>query len=182
MENHINFKEISKTNTEKWLTWTAEQLIELGKANSNFNLADKTVEAVTPSLMKVGEGYLSESGDIQVFLYIALEEKSKQVLASVIQDSGSDDTKEIKPRFTVHNQQAKELVAAFLCMFPDALFSIDGGLPLVMFMEIPAGVNLSGSGLIPGEKLKRFVTLSNMLEATRYKCHKICIAIPKNKK
>lgn len=191
-----SFKEISKTNVEKWLSWTADQLIELGNQcnGSNYNLAERTVEAVTPSLMKMGEGYLSEDGDIQVFLYIALEEKSGQVLASVVQNSDSNaavqstDTIEakIQPRLTVQNQQAKQLVAAFLCTFPNALFSIDGGIPLVMFMEIPGGaslanINLRGSGLIPGEKVKRFVTLNNMIEATQYGCHKICIAIPKAK-
>lgn len=191
-----SFKEISKTNVEKWLSWTADQLIELGNQcnGSNYNLAERTVEAVTPSLMKMGEGYLSEDGDIQVFLYIALEEKSGQVLASVVQnsDSNANSEEKIQPRLTVQNQQAKQLVAAFLCTFPNALFSIDGGIPLVMFMEIPGSsaslrsqndvnLNLRGSGLIPGEKVKRFVTLNNMIEATQYGCHKICIAIPKAK-
>ncbi len=153
-----------QSHPERWLAEDAASLIQTAKTSSkHFATALTTVDAVTPALTKMTEGYVSESGDIAVFLYVAFDETNKRVLASIVLPNDDSD-EDFKPRLTVYDEQARELIAAFLCDFPDALFSVDGGKPLVMF--------------IPDAKLKRFVTLSNMLEAVANKWSKLCVAVP----
>ena len=182
------------SNTERWLSRSAADLVQAAKKHKNFSLAERTVDAVTPCLTKMSEGYVSEAGDIEVFLYMAIDTESKKVLASIVKQSASTtDSKEattetekpasktdLVPRATVYNEDAKDLVAAFLCDFPDALFSVEGGMPVVMFIEatVPKGTSSSAKGIVPGEKLKRYVTLNNMLEAVENKWYKMCIAVP----
>ena len=154
------------SNRERWLSKTPSELVDGRRQYQYFPLALKTVDAVTPSLSKVGEGYLSEMGDIEVFLYVVLDNQNKRVLVSIVKPSESEE-KGFTPLHTVYDEAAKDLVAAFLCDFPDALFSIEGGKPLVMFLQ--------------ELKLKRFITLNNMIEAAQNKCKKICVAVPGDK-
>jgi len=174
------------SHTERWATLSADQLTNDAKKHQHYKLALTTVDAVTPSLMKTEEGYLSETGDVQVFLYVALDDASKHVLTSIIvphcetaskkegtpeRDSERKGTnqdnknQQYNPRLTVYNEAARSLIAAFLCDFPNALFSVDGGLPLVLFLQ--------------EQKLKRYVTLENMIEASKLGIKKIVIAVPK---
>jgi hypothetical protein len=181
------------SNTERWLSLSAADLIKAGKKHKNFNLAERTVDAVTPCLTKLSEGYVSEAGDIEVFLYMAIDTESKKVLASIVKQSAPKDTQpstedekteqsktDLVPRVTVYDEEAKDLVASFVCDFPDALFSVEGGMPVVMFIDVgvPKGTAASAKGVVPGEKLKRYVTLNNMLEAVENKWYKMCIAVP----
>jgi hypothetical protein len=151
-----------QSNTERWLTLKPEDLITSAKDNKHFRLALTTVDAVTPSLMKMAEGYLSESGDIEVFLYVALDESSKRVLASIVLPT--EDEKGFQPRSTCYDEQARDLIASFLCDFPNSLFSVEGGLPLVLFMQ--------------EQRLKRFVTLNNMIEAGQLGTKRVVVAVP----
>ena len=153
------------SNAERWAKNRAPDLIKTAKtSNKNWVLAERTVEAVTPSLMKVLEGYVSEAGDIEIFLYVALDPSTNRVLASIVEAKQNADG--FQPCLTAYDQEAKELIAAFLCDFPDALFSVEGGLPLILF--------------VVEAKTKRYVTLNNMLEAAQNKHLKMCIAIPKS--
>lgn len=155
-----------KTNAERWLKEPASTLCKEAKEKKQYwSLAERTVEAVTPVLQKMKEGFLSEVEDIQVFVHVLYEDTSGEVLASIVMQ---DDNGERHPREVLHNQEAKELVAAFLCDFPDALFSIDGGLPLVLFIK--------------QAHLKRYVTLNNMIEAAQNKWTQFAIAVPGGKK
>jgi len=159
-------------HADRWLQNSAEDLISKNKGkHQNWLSALTTVDAATPSLSKVGEGYLSEDGDIRVFLFLMLDEKSKDVLCSIVtpgstQDPSdpSDPSQEFQVRLQVSGDTARDLAASFMCDFPNALFSVDAGLPLVMFFE---------------NKEKRFVTLHNVIEAMENKQSKLVIAIPK---
>jgi hypothetical protein len=165
------------SNVERWLNHTAEELIAAAKTakdKNHFNLAERTVEAVTPTLMKMHEGYLSDVGDIQVMLYVMLDTDSHKVAASVVRQTADGD---LEPRFSVCDEQAHDLIAAYLCDFPDALFSVEGGIPLVLIIDVPA--NSRVPGFLPGERLKRHVTLNNMIDAVQNKwTSKLIIAVP----
>lgn len=161
-----------QSNAERWLSLAPPKLIEAVKPLKHFKLATTTVEAVSPSLSKMGEGYLSETGDIEVFLFVSLDDQSKRVLASIVRPSvaaeaKASDDKGFAPIHTTYDEEAKELIAAFLCDFPNALFSVEGGLPLVMFL--------------PEVKLKRYITLNNMIDAAAQNCRKMCVAVPGGK-
>jgi hypothetical protein len=163
------------SHTERWMTLPSKDLIQEAKTrNPNYALSLRTVDAVTPCLQKVGEGYLSETGDIQVFLYVALDVKEKKVLASIT----VNDTTAFKVLSTVYDEEAKELLAAFCCDFPDALFSVEDGLPVMMFIHVTS----AAPGILPGEKLKRYVTLNNLLECSHNKWNQLTIAVPAAKK
>ena len=99
------------STSDRWLSLTPEKLIDAAQKNQNFNLAERTVEAVSPSLMKVSEGYLSELDHIEVFLYLAYDADSKQTLASIVTLSESDDGK-FKPLHSCKNEQADKLATS----------------------------------------------------------------------
>lgn len=164
---------------ERWANLSSDELIATArKENKHFNLALRTVEVVTPSLMKIHEGYLSNTGeDIKQFLHILLDPDANQVVVSVV------DNATFEPRFSLCDNNAKDLMAAFLCDFPDAIFSLDQGYMPLLFAEIPVGNTVPG--YIPGELVKRHITLNTMLEIVQNKWHSklsVRIALPREEK
>jgi len=156
------------SHTERWLSLEPSKLIEDAKAqNRNFNVALKCVDSATPSLMKFGEGNVSEVERVDVFMHVELDKTTNGVLASVVKPVVSDT---LDVQFEVLHSRTddstRDLLAAFMCDFPDAIVTVyDTGQPLVMISH--------------DTQERRFISLNNMLDFVGHK--KIIINVPKKK-
>lgn len=164
------------SHTERWLSLDPSKLIEDAKAqNRNFNAALKCVDSATPSLMKFGEGNVSDVERVDVFMHIELDKTTNGVLASVVKpvvtsvvtsvgENNSDVQFEVLHSRT--DDSTRDLLAAFMCDFPDAIVTVyDTGQPLVMISH--------------DTKERRFISLNNMLDFITHT--KIIINVPKKK-
>ena len=154
-----------QSHSERWLSTLPAELIASCKTHRNWKLACTVVEAATPVIQKMKEVYVSEVGNIDLFLYVTMDMSQNAVLASIIRCE--KDHNNMTPLHSVENEEVKDLVAAFVCNFPDATFSIDGGIPLQLFIKKP--------------NLIRYVTLNNFLDAAANKWTEFAIAVPKFK-
>lgn len=170
--------QFQNTSIEKWLQCdNMETLIEKIKKNNEkqWTLALRTVESCSEILKRQKEIFISEIDMVQVCIYIAISETSEKeseqlnskpqtpVAAIARMDEKGVELTPIQS--TTDPLMIKELCAAFLCDFPNALFSITGGIPLILFVKKTQ------------EKL--FVSLNNMVRCAQNGCMEFAIAVPK---
>lgn len=163
-----------QTQSERWIAGPNDELVTAAKSSKNWSTALATVDAVANVLAKTTEVFVSEVGDVESFLYVTAPRKGK-VHVSVVAKNTAKDDKAADP-FTVlrsvEDAGARDLVAAFLCDFPKAVFTVDGGHPLWLFIH--------QQGAPPNAPPdKKWVTLANFVEAAAAGHTKFGIAVPK---
>ena len=157
-----------QTASERWIHGPNDILVTAAKATSDWGTANATVDAVRNVLVKTGEVFVSEVGDVDVFLYVTTPIANK-VHASVVTRDPDNADKPFKVLRDSENNGARELVAAFLCDFPNAVFTLSGGKPLWLFIH-------NEVSKVPD---KKWVTLANVAAAVRSGNTKFAIAVPK---
>jgi hypothetical protein len=170
--------QFQNTSTNKWLNCdNLENLINQVKTSNEkqWTLALRTVESCAEILKRQKEIFISEVDMVQVCIYIAIsssasgtDSKTTPEQTQTVGTIARMDEKgvELTPiQSTTDTTMIKELCAAFLCDFPNAIFSITGGIPLILFVKKTQ------------EKL--FVSLNNMLRCAQNGCMEFAIAVPK---
>lgn len=100
---------------------------DLGKKMWSTALA--TVDAVTPTLQKFQEVFVSETDDVEVAMYVMYDPNTNQTICSTIKmDEGklSPCAKETDALIV------REWIASFLVDFPNAVFSTNEAVPLYL--------------------------------------------------
>jgi hypothetical protein len=134
----------------KWLVQKEEILLEQGRKHEHFQTARSVTQAVSPVLLQLGEAFVSPIEQCSVFLYLIWEDNRLLVSVVPIQNNGSFGD----ARICIEDEtKARDLVAAYLCDFPDAVFSVRGGMP----------VRMKQSGVAQ----ERFITLNNVLDGIK---------------
>lgn len=151
-----------QSNTERWISNTIDSLVSSANKSSDWSTALATVDAISNVLAKFGEVYISEAGDVEVFLFVTNPEKGKIFAAIVKKDA---TTGEFVPIRQTDAAGARELAASFICDFPNAVMTLDGGQPLWLFIKEA------------DEKL--WLTLDNMAKSVRAGHTKFAVAVPK---
>jgi len=171
----------------RWLTESIPSLVEHRKLrHPDWQDACTIIKALQPTLMHAPEVYLSEIEQCQFFLALTQtnpEEKDPERLIWTLHlvEPEEEEKTDAKPvdnqvfqmgdgaillsRYqTEDREEINDVLATFMCDFPDAAFSVMGGLPLV----------------IRGERFPdRFVTLNNFKEARARQVRKFAIMLPR---
>lgn len=181
------------SKSDRWLTESIDSLVKEAKKSKFWSLALSTADAMTPTLMRFGQVYVSEQGDIEVFVWVLLPDMTKKaIFANVVAMSETGESKaesttrskgakseateateatevteateateatenkssqQMKVLRTADtNNGARELVAAFICDFPNAVFTIDTGKPIQVLNH--------------ETRSRSFMTLNNMITET----------------
>lgn len=158
-----------------WLTNTITERVALSKEkHANWSTAVAVVDSVQLMLLRFGQLYVSEPEDIKVFLLATAPDK-KTLFVDVVSDSPTEE-KFVSLRRAEGRQPCRETVAAFLCDFPDAVFSAEGGIPLVLMGE---NSKQKSQAVRPGKPMKRYLSLNAMLDMIREGMNKFALAMPK---
>lgn len=157
------------SNPERWLNLALTELVSAAQKKKDWKTAKATIDAVKHVLFRAGEIFVSEVGEVQVFLYVTCPERNKIIAAVVTKNPGDLEYTPIKQ---TESHAAHDLTAAFICDFPNAVFTVDAGEPIWLF----AGGSTPQTALA-----KRWVTLNNMMELVSEGHTKFAIAVPKSR-
>jgi hypothetical protein len=146
------------TKAMSWLIASPKELIDRYAIESvNFNLALRMYEAMRPTLMKESQIYLSDVGDIEMFLLLSIIESD--ILVSIVKS----EEQEFVETAVVKGIEGQQLVAAFLVSHPNAIVSCDGGIPVYL--------------LVPDTTFKKHLTFTNLLAAVKSGATNFVIAV-----
>lgn len=166
-----------QTQSERWIAGPNDDLVATAKSSKNWSTALATVDAVANVLAKTTEVFVSEVGDVESFLYVTAPRKGKVHVSVVAKNTTNPaNDEESSDPFTVlrsvEDAGARDLVAAFLCDFPNAVFTVDGGHPLWLFIHQQGAPKNA-----PPDK--KWVTLANFVTAAAAGHTQFGIAVPK---
>jgi len=117
-----------------WVTSSLTDLAEKNKSHPDFSTALAMYDAIQNVAQRFGELYISDKGDIDVFLYIIAapgDKKKTKLIASIVEPTAG----EMKIARQTDAAGTRVICASFLCDYPDAVFTIDGGSPVCLLVE-----------------------------------------------
>lgn len=135
---------------------------------TSWELGKRTVEIVSPMLeQKINHMYLSLVKDYGVCLHLFRDQKTQELFCEIVPINTQTQKMGDAQVILSDKTQITNLATAFVCDFPDALFSIDGGLPILMVSQ--------------STNAQRYITLHNIQEAVEQNNLKFAVVVPKKK-
>jgi len=166
------------SSSRKWLTTSAKRLVKANRTNQTDyrGQALRVLKALQPLLYSCGHVYLSEQGDIAVFLYAQFDKARETSAAAIVT---LDEKGAPKSLDSVRGlDETADLLAAFMCDFPQAIFTIDSD------GQGPAGQTAQSTQRVPifmqivDTQEHQFATLQNITHATAQGHTRFTWAIP----